>query len=150
MNTSNTLHTASACFSKKFSTNNFNDSHNDVPLRKNGNACGEDDFFISQSGDIHLMTVADGVGSWTNMGVDPKIFTHALLSSINLRFKSLTTTILAQHDKRQRSFLLNIISDAYNDVLTTKKFIKYGSCTVVSLSLNLKTLHLNSYNLGES
>jgi serine/threonine protein phosphatase PrpC len=146
-----TFHIGTACFSKTFSATNFNASDNDdVPLRNNGNECGEDDFLVSQRGDIKLLIVSDGVGSWSRYGINPKIFTRELLKSINVQFKLLNNTIIAEHDKRKVSFLLNIIRKAYDNVQRTKRFIRFGSCTVVSLSLNIKTLHLNSYVLGDS
>ena len=148
---SNTLHKGAACFSKTFLSTNFNASENNkIPLRINGNECGEDDFLISQKGDINLLTLADGVGSWSQYGVNPKIFTRELLKSINAQFKLLNNSTIAEHDKRKVSFLLYIISRAYENVQKTKKFIRLGSCTLVALSLNLKTLHLNSYVLGDS
>lgn len=120
----------------------------DVPLRTHGKACGEDDFFLSRNGDIQLMTVADGVGSWNNHGINPKVFTHELMRSMFYGFKKLDKEFLSQHDKRSRTFLLTVIRNAYNEV-QKKRFIRLGSSTLVSLSLNLKTLHLNTYNLGE-
>ncbi|XP_070492819.1 uncharacterized protein [Chironomus tepperi] len=148
---SNTLHIGAACFSKTFSATNFNASDdNDIPLRVNGNKCGEDDFIVSQKGDINLLALADGVGSWSQYGVNPKIFTRELLKSINVQFKLLKNTTIAEHDKRKISFLLYIISKAYENVQKTKKFIRFGSCTLVTLSLNIKTLFMNSYVLGDS
>lgn len=121
-----------------------------MPLRFNGNECGEDDFLISRRGDINLLAVADGVGSWSQYGVNPKIFTRALLKSIEVQFQTLNNATIVEHDKRKVSFLLNIISKAYENVQKTKKFVRLGSCTLVALSLNIQTLHLNSYVLGDS
>lgn len=144
----NTLHTATACFSKKFMARYFNHLvDGDVPLRKDGSKCGEDDFSMSRWGDIYLFNVADGVGSWTQYNVNPKIFAKELLKSIDLEFKLVDSQ---HHDKELNVFLKKIVTHAYRKLQKTKKFIELGSSTLVTLSLNLKTLHLNSYVLGDS
>lgn len=150
MNSPTTLHTGAACFSKDFMAHEFKESDDDdVPLRSNGSECGEDDFLISESGDISLLIVADGVGSWRQHGIDPKVFTNELIKSIDVEFKSLNDTIIAAHDKRSTLFLTNIVKNAFSDVQKNKPFILFGSCTVMAVSLNLKTLHLNTYVLGK-
>ncbi|KAG5684792.1 hypothetical protein PVAND_014005 [Polypedilum vanderplanki] len=145
------LHTATACFSKRFFASSSNYSNLiDIPIRADGIECGEDDFLQNKLNDIHLMNVADGVGSWSELNVDPKIFANELLKSISDEFLSIKTKMFNLHDKSYTPFLKRIISDAFRKLQETKTFIQHGSCTLVTLSLNIKTLILNSYVLGDS
>lgn len=67
INAKYTLHTSSGCFSKHFRAFNFTTSENDdVPIRENGEACGEDDFLITELRHLKLLAVADGVRKLNN------------------------------------------------------------------------------------
>lgn len=99
--------------------------------------------------DLHFLSVADGVGSWGLFGVDPKLFTTELLTFIHKRYQTLNESLIEQHDVKNNSLLMNIITDSYQEVID-KKHIEHGSCTLVNLSINKTSLHMNSYLLGDS
>ena len=107
--------------------------------------CGEDDFVISAlQEDLSiqkpsLFGVDNGVGGWRNQGIDPKLFTNALINSIKSEF---VTSF--------KEPLKTIVSKAYENVKVVHKQIRYGSCTLALLSYNPSSNSLNSYNLGDS
>lgn len=147
------LHTATACFSKKFKARDQYGSRNYkyVPIRNNGVECGEDDFMMTKRGEFSLLAVADGVGSWSTYNVDPKIFVTELMDTIKHFYRTINH-IGNQHDHQGNLLLKNTVISSMNSVKeksNTRKELLVGSCTLAVLSLNLRTLHLNSYLIGD-
>lgn len=126
---------------------------NQVPLRTNGAECGEDDFVISSRGDFNLLGVADGVGSWSDYNVDPKIFVTELMKTIDEKYKAIDTTTIGRHDMDGNTVLFDTILNAMKSLdakSKTRQELLMGSCTLSALSINLRTLHANSYLMGDA
>lgn len=150
-----TLHTASSCFSKHFSaTKKYNiTDYDDVPIRDDGEECGEDDFLISDMNHLKLLAVADGVGSWNEYNINPKFFVSEFMSVLGEKYKFLDYLTASQHDSLTNTILYEIVFNTMN-VLIRKSVntgnINFGSCTLAALSINLNTLHANSYLMGDA
>lgn len=101
--------------------------------------CGEDDFLMHLSDESSLFGVADGVGGWTSQGIDPKLFTSALIQSIKSEFST-----------SFQSPLVDLVQKAYEKMRLERKEIRFGSCTLALLNFDSSTSLLKSYNLGDS
>jgi protein phosphatase PTC7 len=93
--------------------------------------CGEDAYFVDQ----HALGVADGVGSWSNKGVDPGEIARKLMINSRVEINN------GENDPR------NALAKAYNTIVT-KKQVKAGSST--ACVLNLSNGKLTTANLGDS
>jgi len=94
---------------------------------------GEDAYFIGTDG--NSFGVADGVGGWSEVGVDPALYSRGLMESAK-----------EGYDKFQKKDPLEILQYAYDKM---SKAIR-GSCTACIVVLNGETKKLNCANLGDS
>lgn len=146
-----TLHTAGGCFSKHDIVSSMNLTiKSDLPLRGNGSWCGEDDFIITELKHLNFLAVADGVGSWVFHGINPKYFVTEFMDVLTSKYHALDYYKIKEHDKEQNSLLYEIIRDSINFLLRRQENKSIGSCTLAALSLNLNTLHLNTYLMGDA
>lgn len=146
-----TLHTAGGCFSKKDAVNAMNlTKKHDLPLRADGTWCGEDDFIITELKHLNFLAVADGVGSWVFHGINPKYFVTELMDVLSAKYHALDYSVIKKHDEENNSILYTIIRDSIAFLNSRTENINIGSCTLAALSLNLKTLHLNTYLMGDA
>jgi len=109
---------------------------NTIPHPAKLDTGGEDRFLIDEKN--NMCVVADGVGGWDILGVDPGIFTHKLLENC----KSVVS-------KNPKYSPLQIMQEAYDQLLKTNC---EGSCTCCIVKLyneNNKTI-LKYANLGDS
>jgi protein phosphatase PTC7 len=84
------------------------------------------------------MGVADGVGGWAEVGVDPSVFAWALMGNAHE---------IALSGKE--SDVAIILRDAYRRIVDTKSVIA-GSSTVCIASLDKQSGVLSCANLGDS
>lgn len=87
--------------------------------------------------------VADGVGSWSENGIDPALFSQALMYHSSILFSSQPTASTSQATPKK------ILADAFKKV-QLEKGIPAGSSTATILTLESSTGTLRSANLGDS
>lgn len=124
-----------------------------MPIRNDGDECGEDDFFMTELGHLKLLAVADGVGSWNVHGINPKHFVREFMSIMAEKYRGLDYLTAREHDLHTNTLLYNIIFDTMNIIIRksiTFGNVNFGSCTLAALSINLQNLHLNTYLMGDA
>jgi hypothetical protein len=108
-------------------------------LLKGGDA-GEDALMVSRQSDhAVLIGVADGVGGWTESGIDPAHFSNALLHYATM-FAENYTSVPAPR---------TILEHAFEQVKDNAK-IEAGSSTACLVRLDAAQGRLSSANLGDS
>ncbi|OQS01555.1 serine/threonine protein phosphatase Azr1 [Achlya hypogyna] len=102
--------------------------------------CGEDAFYVSSASDAMYMSfgVADGVGGWTESGVDPSAFSLALVEGSKSSFEA-----------TPRPHPLSLMQDGFAHVKEGGDANPGGS-TAVFLVLDRTTGRLDTANLGDS
>ena len=95
-------------------------------------AKGGEDAYVSRD---NLMIVADGVGGWAEVGVDPGLFSKELVKLIEI-----------EYDKNPRGYLKGMLVEA------VKKNKHIGSSTAVIASLEMRdgSVVMKTCNLGDS
>jgi protein phosphatase PTC7 len=99
---------------------------------------GEDAFFSSCTSDHSCMGVADGVGGWNSMGINPSLFAWALMD--NCKYYSETMS---------PPMPWNVLQEAYDTVVNSGE-IEAGSSTACLVALDRKNGVLHGANLGDS
>ncbi|PWN22073.1 hypothetical protein BCV69DRAFT_307308 [Microstroma glucosiphilum] len=115
-----------------------------------GGEAGEDSLMVAtidgaaaeQAGDIAI-GVADGVGSWSENGVDPALFSQSLMYHASQAFAA------ASGAADPSANPVRLISDAYDHVLADPG-VPAGSSTAVVVTLESATGLLRSANVGDS
>eukprot|EP01132_Coremiostelium_polycephalum_P005511 gene5511-6865_t len=96
---------------------------------------GEDAYFISQ--DRKVLGVADGVGGWGDVGIDPSEYSNSLMQGSKIASNSSTIN----RDP------LSIMEQGY---IFSQDVKGSSTCCIIVLSSNTTTDHLLSANLGDS
>lgn len=147
-----TIHTGSACFPKAFKAQHFNvSSKSNIPLESDGHKCGEDDFLIAANGDIKFLAVVDGVGSWKYDNVTVRHFVTEFMEVLKGKFHALSHSTLRSHDNDE-NFHYELINESllFLERAPQKAELNRGSCTIASVSINMRTLHMSSFLLGDA
>ncbi|KAG0020391.1 Protein phosphatase PTC7 [Entomortierella chlamydospora] len=115
---------------------------------------GEDAFFHVSTPSRVALGVADGVGGWSEMGVDPSLFSWALMNNAEHIARSTdnlqdTTEALSAGSDRKALDAQTILDGAYSELVQSGK-IEAGSSTACILSLCKLTGTLKASNLGDS
>ncbi|KAH6918592.1 phosphatase 2C-like domain-containing protein [Coprinopsis sp. MPI-PUGE-AT-0042] len=122
---------------------------------------GEDFFFVQEmrNGSGVSFGVADGVGGWVDSGVDPSLFSQALMYHAHRYSRNAWAgepEIDPTLDYEEREQIegwemapLECLDLAYGGVLR-EKFVQAGSSTALIISLNAASGLLRSANLGDS
>lgn len=108
---------------------------------------------MTELGDLKLLAVADGVGSWNTYGINPKYFVSEFMSVLGEKYRGIDHLTASQHDLSTNSILYDIVFSTMNILIrksVTTGNINFGSCTLAALSVNLKNLHLNTYLMGDA
>jgi len=107
----------------------------------NGGDAGEDALMVSKSSDqsVVLLGVADGVGGWSESGIDPSHYSNALLYSA-MKFAEAHTTY---------PFPKAVLQHAFEQV-SNNPDIQAGSSTACLLRLDAVHGKLSGINLGDS
>ncbi|KAI8967799.1 phosphatase 2C-like domain-containing protein [Mycotypha africana] len=100
---------------------------------------GEDAFFQTTTPEGLAIGVADGVGGWSLVGVDPALFSWTLMDNAATVAKNTKQSINA-HD---------ILESAFHELRKSGK-VAAGSSTACILSLSKATGEMTSCNLGDS
>lgn len=103
-------------------------------------AFGEDAFFVAEDRCTNVLGVADGVGGWRNYGIDPSIFSSALMANCKR---------LIEQGLLDNPTPVNIIKTGYQELLEHKEPL-FGSSTACIIVLDKKSNTLHSANLGDS
>lgn len=93
---------------------------------------GEDAYFLSD--DMKVIGIADGVGGWGDIGVDPALYSKSLMEGAKLCVESLPTN---QRDP------VDVMSEGY-------QYSSYVQGSSTACILVLDGIHLNAANLGDS
>ncbi|KAG0296326.1 hypothetical protein BGZ96_009725 [Linnemannia gamsii] len=115
---------------------------------------GEDAFFHVSTRSRVALGVADGVGGWSELGVDPALFSWALMNNAENIARS-TDCVPPEIDPptagSERSILdaQTILDGAYNELVQSGT-VEAGSSTACILSLCKTTGTLRASNLGDS
>ncbi|KAF9344029.1 Protein phosphatase PTC7 [Mortierella sp. AD094] len=116
---------------------------------------GEDAFFHVSTPSRVALGVADGVGGWSEVGVDPALFSWALMD--NAESVARLTDIDVDHADPKNAQVANkipldaqsILDGAYSELIQSGK-VEAGSSTACILSLCKMTGTLRASNLGDS
>eukprot|EP01080_Neovahlkampfia_damariscottae_P010467 gene10467-2989_t len=105
--------------------------------------CGEDAYFISKNENekIYAFGIADGVGGWSEIGVDPSEFSWELMNECKKCFES--NRELSPKD---------VLITGYSELIKNQ-IVKAGSSTACLLTINFSNENspvLKSTNLGDS
>ncbi|KAI9189651.1 Protein phosphatase 2C 7 [Blastocladiella emersonii ATCC 22665] len=106
--------------------------------------CGEDAFFTWSRGPYSVFGVADGVGGWADLGVDPSLFAWELMR--NCRWAA---DRAADADAAKAPEPRGVLSAAYARLLE-QRAVTAGSATAAVLSFDQRTGLLRTANLGDS
>ncbi|KAF9907030.1 hypothetical protein EC991_011334 [Linnemannia zychae] len=118
---------------------------------------GEDAFFHVSTRSRVALGVADGVGGWSELGVDPALFSWALMNNAE-NIARLTDCVPPEVDPfptagagNERNILdaQTILDGAYNELVQSGT-VEAGSSTACILSLCKTTGTLRASNLGDS
>ena len=102
--------------------------------------CGEDAFFTFENEEYSIMGVADGVGGWSEVGVDPSLISNQLM--LNCRE-------ICEKEPSKLSNPNSILQSAY-DLINNLGQVQAGSTTACIVSYERKTNILRTSNLGDS
>ncbi|KAG8719484.1 hypothetical protein FRC08_002731 [Ceratobasidium sp. 394] len=121
-------------------------------------SAGEDFFYIQKSTNNSgfSLGVSDGVGGWSDDGVDPSLFSQALM---HFASKHASTSWAGEPDfdpivettspAKLSLSPKNIVSNAYQDVLN-EPAVQCGSSTACIINIDAQTGRLAAANLGDS
>ncbi|KAI1795899.1 protein serine/threonine phosphatase 2C [Ganoderma leucocontextum] len=126
-----------------------------------GKHIGEDFFYIQDMRDKSGISlgVADGVGGWTESGIDPSLFSQALMFHAQ-RYSKVAwpgepeVDPMQEYEEREQVegwelSPLECLESAYGGVLR-ERIVLAGSSTACILTLNASTGMLRAANLGDS
>ncbi|RCH80322.1 Protein phosphatase PTC7, partial [Rhizopus stolonifer] len=109
------------------------------PIRPKGQVdAGEDAFFQTTTSEGLAIGVADGVGGWSTVGVDPALFSWTLMNN---------AAMVAESQKAVDAH--QILDGAFHTLRKSGK-VAAGSSTACILSLSKTTGEMTSCNLGDS
>ena len=109
-----------------------------IALHAYSRKTGEDAYFVCETSTHSFLGVADGVGGWQDMGVDPSLFSWSLVNNAHQ---------LAESGKVTHP--LDILGEAYDKVVRERTVLA-GSSTACIVAINKLTGLLQCANLGDS
>jgi protein phosphatase PTC7 len=116
------------------------------PLIKKG-IIGEDAFFVAAQKNCDVLGVADGVGGWASVGIDPSIFSSNLMQQC----KRITEKRELIHENEANiATPVKLLEEAYYELKERKDETLIGSATACILVFDCTTNNLVSANLGDS
>lgn len=143
------LVTAYSGYSKEFINNRANGSNNAMQFlnRKRG-TIGDDAWFIASKNSSDVLGVADGVGGWRDIGVDPSKFSSNLMRTCKRVVEQGLTT--EKGDQIDHKTPIEILSASYQALLENKNPSLIGSSTACIIVFNRESNYLHTANLGDS
>ena len=119
------------------------------PLIKKG-VVGEDAFFIASQENCDTLGVADGVGGWASVGIDPSIFSSNLMKECKRFVQNDELSLFNKKSKIDMTTPVKILKESYKTLKDCNDDNLVGSATACLLVFDHETLNLNSANLGDS
>lgn len=124
-----------------------------IPILNNQNKSnfifGDDSFFTASLNAADVLGVADGVGGWREVGVDPSIFSSNLMKQCK-RIVELETETFSNSEKITNQTPLDVLISSYNALTENKEPNLIGSSTACIIVFNRESKFLYSANLGDS
>ncbi|KAG9227729.1 hypothetical protein CCMSSC00406_0000625 [Pleurotus cornucopiae] len=113
-----------------------------------------EDFFFVQSLPYDAGTavgIADGVGGWSDQGVDSAVFSQALMYYASKVYNGeiVTEAVLKGSSSRSRPKPKDVLKSAY-DVTMTDSFVKAGSATTCLINFDPQTGMMYATNIGDT
>lgn len=143
------LVTAYSGYSKEFMDNKDKGSLNAMQyLNRKRGTIGDDAWFIASKDKSDVLGVADGVGGWRDIGVDPSKFSTNLMRTCKRVVEQGLTT--EQGDQIDHKTPIEILSASYQALLENKNPSLIGSSTACIIVFNRESNYLHTANLGDS
>lgn len=102
--------------------------------------CGEDAFFIFENEHTCAAGVADGVGGWAEVGVDPSLFAWGLMEACQRVCERAVNGALPGWE---------VLQQAHRDLMAART-VKAGSSTACVVTVDRASGRLRGANLGDS
>lgn len=96
-----------------------------------------------------VLGVADGVGGWREMGIDPSKFSSSLMKQCK-RIVEQENDIFSQSENISERTPLEVLVQSYNCLVDSKDQSLIGSSTACIIVFNRESKILYSANLGDS
>lgn len=134
------LITAHSGYSKDYLNTNFNTN-----IQNKKGVIGDDAWFIAKQKCMDVLGVADGVGGWHDMGIDPSRFSFNLM-------KTCKRIVEQEYDLSiNQKTPINLLAQSYKTLLESKNnSLLIGSSTACILLFHHDTNLLHTCNLGDS
>ena len=111
---------------------------------------GDDAWFIAKQKFIDVLGVADGVGGWHSIGIDPSKFSSQLMRTCK-RYVEQELTNQSEHEGERRETPIRILKQSYEALLESKQRRSLvGSSTACIILFHHDTSVLHTANLGDS
>lgn len=111
---------------------------------------GEDAFFIAKQKNCDVLGVADGVGGWQSVGIDPSIFSSNLMRQCKQLVEKDENSIFKKNLALDLTTPVRILEQSYTKLLEIQDDSLIGSATACILLFDYATNNLISANLGDS
>lgn len=143
------LVTAYSGYSKEFIHNKVKGSSNGLQyLNRKRGIIGDDAWFIATKNSTDVLGVADGVGGWRDIGVDPSKFSSNLMRTCKRVVEQGLTT--EEGKTIDHKTPIEILSASYQALLENKNQSLIGSSTACIIVFNRESNYLHTANLGDS
>lgn len=131
-----------------FSKEYFNGNTSNLINEKNC-ICGDDSWFIASQKGADVLGIADGVGGWRELGVDPSKFSSSLMKQCK-RVVEQDNNLFSNSQTITKITPVEILLKSYNALLENKDPSLIGSSTACIIVFNRESKYLYSANLGDS
>jgi len=111
--------------------------------------CGDDSWFIASQRTADVLGIADGVGGWRELGVDPSKFSSSLMKQCK-RVVEQDNSLFSNSQSINKITPVEILKKSYNALLESKDQSLIGSSTACIIVFNRESKYLYSANLGDS
>lgn len=150
---SKSLHlvTAYSGYSKDYIHNRSKGTSNAMQFlsRKRG-IVGDDAWFVASKNRTDVLGVADGVGGWRDIGVDPSKFSSNLMRTCKRVVEQGLTKEDGDDQVVDHKTPIDILSASYQALLENKNQSLIGSSTACIIVFNRESNYLHTANLGDS
>ncbi len=122
--------------------------------RKKG-MIGDDAWFIASKNSADVLGVADGVGGWRDIGVDPSKFSTNLMRTCKRiveqgMMSGESGSMSSDQDTERLKTPIEILTASYQALLENKNQALIGSSTACIIVFNRDSNYLHTANLGDS
>jgi len=143
------LVTAYSGYSKEFLNNKVKGKNNAMQyLNRKRGIVGDDAWFIASKNSTDVLGVADGVGGWRDIGVDPSKFSSNLMRTCKRVVEQGFTT--EEGHEVDHKTPIEILTASYQALLENKNQSLIGSSTACIIVFNRESNYLHTANLGDS